>query len=184
MFPLFDLCWWTDGRTKPFIELRVRNKKNVQRVLKPRPFLLPIRNTIRFALFFLQDGGEDNQCSGKNWGLSLPYPGQPSNHLTPILGTTDQQVACRAECQVSRVASKLFFTFPQRCRLSVMCQLYAHVRKHFILPGRVFVPPPDVDVAVVTLHPKLVNDIPEVEFKMVEKLVRNVFQFRQKEVKG
>ena len=64
-----------------------------------------------------------------------------------------------------------------------MCQLYAHVRKHFILPGRVFVPPPDVDVAVVTLHPKLVNDIPEVKFKMVEKLVRNVFQFRQKEVK-
>jgi len=83
-----------------------------------------------------------------------------------------------AERMVARI------TNVQRCRLSVMCQLYAHVRKHFILPGRVFVPPPDVDVAVVTLHPKLVNDIPEVEFKMVEKLVRNVFQFRQKEVKG
>ena len=70
----------------------------------------------------------------------------------------------------------------QRCRLSVMCQLYSHVKKCFILPGRVFVPPPDVDVAVVTLHPKLVNDIPEVDFLMVEKLVRNVFQFRQKRI--
>lgn len=68
----------------------------------------------------------------------------------------------------------------QRCRLSVMCQLYAHVRKSFIIPGRMFVPPPDVDVSVVTLFPKKLNDVPEVKFRMVEKLVRNVFQFRQK----
>ena len=61
-----------------------------------------------------------------------------------------------------------------------MCQLYAHVKKSFIIPGRVFVPPPDVDVAVVTLFPKQLNDVPEVSFGMVEKLVRNVFQFRQK----
>jgi len=71
----------------------------------------------------------------------------------------------------------------QRCRLSVMCQLYAHVRKCFILPGRVFVPAPDVDVAVVTLYPKLDNDVPELDFRCVEKLVRNIFQFRQKNLR-
>jgi len=70
----------------------------------------------------------------------------------------------------------------QRCRLSVMCQLYAHVKKCFIIPGRAFVPPPDVDVAVVTVHPKRINDVPQLNFRMVEKLVRNVFQFRQKRI--
>ena len=83
---------------------------------------------------------------------------------------------------ITSLAIPCLLDFPQRCRLSVMCQLYAHVKKCFILPGRVFVPPPDVDVAVVTLYPKLENDVPELDFKMVEKLVRNVFQFRQKGV--
>ncbi|CAG9855879.1 unnamed protein product [Phyllotreta striolata] len=67
----------------------------------------------------------------------------------------------------------------QRCRLSVICQMWCDVKYKFTISGRAFVPKPDVDVAVVTLIPRkypLVN----LPFKMVEKVLRNSFNMRQK----
>jgi len=75
-------------------------------------------------------------------------------------------------------------TNSERCRLSVMCQLYAKMDMCFAIPGRCFLPPPKVDVGVVTIRPKIENEVPELDFKMVEKVVRNVFQFRQKHIKN
>jgi len=67
----------------------------------------------------------------------------------------------------------------QRCRLSVMAQNWCEVRHKFDIPGKVFLPPPDVDVGVVTFRPKKQPDINQ-PFKLVEKLVRHTFQYRQK----
>ncbi|XP_076835054.1 dimethyladenosine transferase 1, mitochondrial [Brachyhypopomus gauderio] len=67
----------------------------------------------------------------------------------------------------------------QRSRLSVMAQYLSTVKNCFTIPGRAFVPKPDVDVGVVHFTPLPQPQIRQ-PFKLVEKLVRNVFQFRRK----
>ncbi|XP_044269876.1 dimethyladenosine transferase 1, mitochondrial [Tribolium madens] len=75
-------------------------------------------------------------------------------------------------------------THEQRCRLSVMCQFWCDVEHKFTIPGRAFVPKPDVDVGVVTLVPKK-HPLVKLPFKMVEKIIRTVFNMRQKySIKG
>ncbi|KAK9891922.1 hypothetical protein WA026_017406 [Henosepilachna vigintioctopunctata] len=67
----------------------------------------------------------------------------------------------------------------QRCRLSVICQMWCDVENQFLIPGKAFIPKPEVDVGVVTLKPWKYprTDLP---FKMVEKILRNMFNMRQK----
>ncbi|XP_044735308.1 dimethyladenosine transferase 1, mitochondrial [Chrysoperla carnea] len=67
----------------------------------------------------------------------------------------------------------------QRCRLSVMCQLWCKVNHVFTIPGKAFVPKPQVDVGVVTLTP-LSKPLTNLPFKMVEKVLRHIFNMRQK----
>lgn len=67
----------------------------------------------------------------------------------------------------------------QRCRLSVMCQNWCKVNYKFDIPGRAFLPKPDVDVGVVTLTP-LKEPIIKLPFKLVEKVLRHIFSMRQK----
>lgn len=67
----------------------------------------------------------------------------------------------------------------QRCRLSVMCQNWCNVKYKFDIPGYAFLPKPDVDVGVVTLTP-LKQPTIKLPFKMVEKVVRQIFSMRQK----
>ncbi|KAM3960743.1 mitochondrial transcription factor B1 [Aphomia sociella] len=78
-----------------------------------------------------------------------------------------------AERMVARILGK------QRCRLSVMCQTWCNVNYKFDIPGTAFVPKPDVDVGVVTLTP-LKRPLIKLPFKMVEKVVRQIFSMRQK----
>ncbi|XP_026473895.1 dimethyladenosine transferase 1, mitochondrial-like [Ctenocephalides felis] len=67
----------------------------------------------------------------------------------------------------------------QRCRLSVICQIYCDVKHKFTIPGSAFVPKPQVDVGVVHITPWKTpkTDVP---FKVVEKVLRNIFNMRQK----
>ncbi|KAF0044546.1 hypothetical protein F2P81_003704 [Scophthalmus maximus] len=67
----------------------------------------------------------------------------------------------------------------QRSRLSVMAQYLCTVRNCFTIPGRAFVPKPEVDVGVVHFTPLVQPQIQQ-PFKLVEKVVRNIFQFRRK----
>ncbi|XP_068618283.1 dimethyladenosine transferase 1, mitochondrial [Battus philenor] len=67
----------------------------------------------------------------------------------------------------------------QRCRLSVMCQNWCNVKYMFDIPGSVFLPKPDVDVGVVTLTPMKQPKI-QLPFKLIEKVVRQIFSMRQK----
>ncbi|XP_069392476.1 dimethyladenosine transferase 1, mitochondrial isoform X2 [Paralichthys olivaceus] len=67
----------------------------------------------------------------------------------------------------------------QRSRLSVMAQYLCTVRNCFTIPGRAFVPKPEVDVGVVHFSPLVQPQIQQ-PFKLVEKVVRNIFQFRRK----
>ncbi|XP_066531585.1 dimethyladenosine transferase 1, mitochondrial [Hoplias malabaricus] len=67
----------------------------------------------------------------------------------------------------------------QRSRLSIMAQYLCTVKNCFTIPGRAFVPKPDVDVGVVHFTPLAQPQIQQ-PFKLVEKLVKNVFQFRGK----
>lgn len=67
-----------------------------------------------------------------------------------------------------------------RSRISVMTQTFCHVEEKFIIKGASFVPPPDVDVGVVTLIPRRVNLMPpQMDFSTYEKFVRTLFNFRQ-----
>jgi len=68
---------------------------------------------------------------------------------------------------------------PIRSRLSVVCQNWARVNLKFAIPGSAFVPKPDVDVAVVTLHPLSVPYI-EQPFPVVNKVVTAVFHGKRK----
>ncbi|XP_077477301.1 dimethyladenosine transferase 1, mitochondrial isoform X2 [Stigmatopora argus] len=67
----------------------------------------------------------------------------------------------------------------QRSRLSIMAQYLCTVHSRFNIPGKAFVPSPKVDVGVVHFTP-LVQPKIQQPFKMVEKVVRNIFQFRRK----
>lgn len=78
-----------------------------------------------------------------------------------------------AERMVAKILSS------QRCRLSVMCQNWCTVKYKFDISGGAFLPKPDVDVGVVTLTP-LKRPIIQHPFKMVEKVVRQIFSMRQK----
>ncbi|XP_038223386.1 mitochondrial dimethyladenosine transferase 1 [Zerene cesonia] len=78
-----------------------------------------------------------------------------------------------AERMAARILDK------QRCRLSVMCQSWCNVNYKFDIPGDAFVPKPDVDVGVVTLTP-LKRPLMKQPFKLVEKVVRQIFSMRQK----
>ncbi|XP_051246939.1 dimethyladenosine transferase 1, mitochondrial [Dicentrarchus labrax] len=67
----------------------------------------------------------------------------------------------------------------QRSRLSIMAQYLCTVRSCFTIPGRAFVPKPEVDVGVVHFTPLVQPQIQQ-PFKVVEKVIRNIFQFRRK----
>ncbi|XP_020040642.1 dimethyladenosine transferase 1, mitochondrial isoform X1 [Castor canadensis] len=67
----------------------------------------------------------------------------------------------------------------QRSRLSIMAQYLCNVKHLFTIPGQAFVPKPEVDVGVVHFTP-LIQPRIEQPFKLVEKVVQNVFQFRRK----
>ncbi|XP_072178471.1 dimethyladenosine transferase 1, mitochondrial-like isoform X1 [Diadema setosum] len=67
----------------------------------------------------------------------------------------------------------------QRSRLSIIAQHLCEVKHCFTIPGTAFVPKPKVDVGVVHFTP-LVQPRIDLPFKLVEKLVRSVFHFRQK----
>ncbi|CAH1777980.1 unnamed protein product [Owenia fusiformis] len=69
-----------------------------------------------------------------------------------------------------------------RSRLSIMCQYLCHVNHVFTIPGKAFTPAPDVDVGVVTFVPRKEPLIGQ-PFKLVEKVVRCMFQHRQKLIK-
>ncbi|XP_053917996.1 dimethyladenosine transferase 1, mitochondrial isoform X2 [Cuculus canorus] len=67
----------------------------------------------------------------------------------------------------------------QRSRLSIMSQHLCTVENCFVIPGQAFVPKPQVDVAVVHFTPLVTPKIQQ-PFKLVEKVVQSVFQFRRK----
>lgn len=89
---------------------------------------------------------------------------------TPMTLTFQKEVA-------ERMVAPL--THRQRCRLSVICQLWCDVKHKFTIPGKAFVPKPDVDVGVVTLYP-LKYPLVKLPFKLVERVVTHVFNMRQK----
>ncbi|MEE6475365.1 hypothetical protein FKM82_010728 [Ascaphus truei] len=67
----------------------------------------------------------------------------------------------------------------QRSRLSIMSQYLCNVKTCFIIPGCAFIPKPEVDVGVVHFTPLIQPQI-EQPFKLVERVVQSVFQFRRK----
>lgn len=89
---------------------------------------------------------------------------------TPMTLTFQKEVAERL---VAPVTNK------QRCRLSVMAQLWCEMEYKFTIPGKAFVPKPDVDVGIVTFKP-LKYPLVDLNFSMVEKVIRNIFNMRQK----
>ncbi|CAB3260237.1 unnamed protein product [Arctia plantaginis] len=93
-----------------------------------------------------------------------------------ILGRTRMTLTFQKEV-AERMAARILDR--QRCRLSVMCQNWCSVKYKFDISGASFLPKPDVDVGVVTLTP-LKTPIIKQPFKMVEKVVRQIFSMRQK----
>lgn len=68
---------------------------------------------------------------------------------------------------------------PQRCRLSIMSQIWTYPDLKFSIPGKAFVPKPNVDVGVVTLIPLKIPHT-TLPFDLVEKVMRHIFSMRQK----
>lgn len=67
----------------------------------------------------------------------------------------------------------------QRCRLSIVCQYLCHVNLKMVIPGKVFVPPPDVDVGVVHFIPRK-QPLIDLPFPLVQKVCRHLFHYRGK----
>lgn len=70
----------------------------------------------------------------------------------------------------------------QRCRLSVMSQLWTKPIVRFNISGRAFTPKPNVDVSVVRFTP-LREPLTTLPFDLVEKVMRVLFSMRQKAIK-
>ncbi|KAH8369662.1 hypothetical protein KR093_000563 [Drosophila rubida] len=67
----------------------------------------------------------------------------------------------------------------QRCRLSIMSQIWTEPVLKFIIPGKAFVPKPQVDVGVVKVM-TLKQPKTQLPFALVERVVRHIFSMRQK----
>lgn len=93
-----------------------------------------------------------------------------ANGRVKMVLTFQKEVAERLVAQVSE---------DQRCRLSIMAQTWTNPKLRFIIPGKAFVPKPDVDVGVVSFTPLKVP-LTSHEFKFFEKINRHLFSFRQK----
>lgn len=70
----------------------------------------------------------------------------------------------------------------QRCRLSVMSQIWTRPGLRFLIAGKAFVPKPKVDVAVVRIDP-LREPLTTLPFDLVEKVIRHIFSMRQRYVR-
>lgn len=92
---------------------------------------------------------------------------------TSLTLTFQLEVAQRIVAEISQ---------DQRCRLSLMSQFWTKPELKFVIPGKAFVPKPNVDVGVVTLTPlkTFATDLP---FDLVEKIMRYIFSMRQKFVR-
>lgn len=69
-----------------------------------------------------------------------------------------------------------------RCRMSVMCQNWCNVTHKFTIPGRAFLPKPDVNVGIVHFEP-LKEPIIPLPFDLIEKVLRTLFLSKQKYIK-
>lgn len=67
----------------------------------------------------------------------------------------------------------------QRGRLSIMSQIWTRSELRFEIPGKAFVPKPDVDVGVVTFIP-YIRPLTDLPFDLVERVMRHLFSMRQK----
>jgi 16S rRNA (adenine1518-N6/adenine1519-N6)-dimethyltransferase len=63
-------------------------------------------------------------------------------------------------------------------KLSIIAQIFFHVREEFVLKSHLFIPPPKVDSSVVSFKPKDTD----VNFKELEKLLQNLFSMRRKTI--
>ncbi|KAM9354290.1 dimethyladenosine transferase 1, mitochondrial isoform 1-T3 [Pholidichthys leucotaenia] len=139
---------------------------------------------------------------GFSKSISKPWDGEPPNlHIignlpfsvsTPLIFKWLENIANRTGPFVYG-RTRLTLTFQKevaerltastgserRSRLSIMAQYLCTVHSCFTIPGRAFVPKPEVDVGVVNFTPLVQPQIQQ-PFKLVEKLVKNVFQFRRK----
>lgn len=106
-----------------------------------------------------------------NWfeDLSLRREAFRKDHTSMTL-TFQKEVADRICSQIGD---------EHRCRLSVMSQIWTSPFMKFVIPGKAFVPKPDVDVGVVKIVP-LKEPKTTLPFKTVEKVVRHIFSMRQK----
>jgi dimethyladenosine transferase 1 len=71
---------------------------------------------------------------------------------------------------------------PQRSRLSIMVQHLCNVKWGFILHSSNFVPRPKVEAVILRITP-LVKPIIDVEYQVLEKIVKGLFQYRRKYIK-
>ncbi|CAD5208023.1 unnamed protein product [Bursaphelenchus xylophilus] len=69
----------------------------------------------------------------------------------------------------------------ERTRISIVSQFVSEPKLTFVIPGRCFVPKPQVDVGVVTFIPRE-EPLIDTSFEVVEKVARHVFHYRQKYV--
>ncbi|KAH9526472.1 Dimethyladenosine transferase 1, mitochondrial [Dermatophagoides farinae] len=90
----------------------------------------------------------------------------------PLTLTFQREVAERMVAQVMDY---------QRSRLSIMCQHLCHVKIRFTIKGKSFVPTPKVDAAVVKFIPLIEPKI-NLPFNVVEKFVRHLFIYRNKQI--
>lgn len=71
----------------------------------------------------------------------------------------------------------------ERCRLSIFCQNFCNVRYRYTLKGGAFVPPPQVEVAFVSLTP-LIKPYIQIPFYQLEVIVTTVFHGKRKFIRN
>lgn len=106
-----------------------------------------------------------------NWFNDLSLRQGAFQHLNTTMTLTFQKEVAERICAP--------LGHEQRCRLSIMSQIWTIPILKFIINGKSFVPKPDVDVGVVKLLP-LKEPKTKLPFKIVEKVIRHIFSMRQK----
>lgn len=116
----------------------------------------------------------------------------PFNVATPLIIKWLHQISCKENIwALGRVPLTLTFqeevaqrmvaspSNMQRSRLSIMCQNWCEVHFKFVIPGKVFIPKPEVNVGVVHFEPRI-KPLIDLDFKLVERLIFATFHQRQK----
>lgn len=149
----------------------------LQHQFDPNKLTIYAKDALDFSYASLSKTPSDLRIVG-----NLPY-----NISTPLLFKLFSEIQCIRDMHFmlqKEVVLRLTATVgtTDYSRLSVMSQYFCDNHYLFTVPAEAFDPPPKVESAVVRLTPKIQTPLPEKQFDVFSRVVKEAFNYRRKKL--